>query len=1204
MEICEEEIKLSEQLRSCCDSSGKETDLARSTEIIHKLGLVYRRRSPDKTSLLQSVGLLNAAIARKPANVLQIKSDLSEICQHILHLSEATNPESDLVNKAKEVKLTINQMRDRVNDILKNPVASKISKKKPYILEKMKISIMQTTNQFIADQYTNIMAGVCRYCEEVMGKSPCEYSLAGMGSLARKEITPYSDFEHILLLEDDENYQSALEYFRWLSVIFHVIVLNLQETIIPSLNISCLNNAEMKGGDWYFDAYTPRGICFDGMMPHACKFPLGRWHTKNKPWATELIRPVIEMLKYLSSEENIKNGYHLSDILTKTCFIYGSKKIFEQFSKGVQQINNNKSQDEVIEVITREVKQDLNQFSTKFRLSALKLNPSINIKQTVYRSSTLFISALGKIFNCGANSCADIIEELAIKEKISNNTKHKLLYAVSIACEMRLRVYMASRSQRDHALSYQEQRNKPIKAFADIVGLASTINYFQIAYCLQCEVAKHLKFATFHFYSSPQLINVIICLLFEETQLDLSTDSNDFIVSWEIDSFDFDTCIGQLEKGIAFASKGLPAKSANSTYAHYIDSVAKKLCETNLQDDAVELFKHLLKIYDKEPGTTTSLQNAAKASENIGDCLSQLQQFDEALKYYNKSLQINQNLSLDENRDWNVAKTLNNIGICYTTLGLHQHALNYYRDSLKIYQNVLLDYGEDTKIASLLYNMGNCLYELHQHDDALEYYNKSLLIRQNTSFDKDEDRRIASLFYAIANCLHDLQRYEEALSFHHKSLSIYQNAAIDEDMDCDVAWTLNNIGRCLFDLCRYAEALSYHSEALRIYEHVSLNEEKDRDIACTSNDIAKCFVALHHSDEALSHCNRSLRIYQNVTLDETKDRNIACTLGNIGNCHFNLHQYHDALKNHNRSLLIWLNRSLDEKDNSDVAWTLNNIGDCWSKLHRYDDALNHYQRSLLIYQNIVLDKEKDRDVAWILKNIGESLYHLNKYNDALKYHKMSLQIYQTISVDEEENLDVAKSLENISECLSSLQQYTDAVGCYKQCLEIYRNASYDEEKDLGIACIQNRIGNCLSNLKQYNEALIHHKKSLLVILNSSINEENDRDVAYTLNCIGYCLSCLDKCDEALAHHKKAFQIYLKISLDKEKDRDLAWTLRYVGNCLYDLHEVQDALNSYNRSFQIFQNLSQDEKKDYDVAVTINNTASCLSDLQRNDDALK
>ena len=68
-----------------------------------------------------------------------------------------------------------------------------------------------------------------------------------------------------------------------------------------------------------------------------CKFPLGRQQqTKNKPFTTELIKPVSEMLEYLTSDTDLKNGYHLADILTKTCFVYGNQIIFEQFKNGTQ----------------------------------------------------------------------------------------------------------------------------------------------------------------------------------------------------------------------------------------------------------------------------------------------------------------------------------------------------------------------------------------------------------------------------------------------------------------------------------------------------------------------------------------------------------------------------------------------------------------------------------------------------------------------------------------------------------------------------------------------------------------------------------------------------------------------------------------------------------------------------------------------------
>ena len=113
------------------------------------------------------------------------------------------------------------------------------------------------------------MADISLFCQDVMGTPLCEYAIVGMGSFARCEITPYSDFEHIILLSEDKNYKSNLEYFKWFSVIFHCIVLNMQETIIPSLNICSLNDKESRLNDWFYDSLTPRGVSFDGMMP-AC----------------------------------------------------------------------------------------------------------------------------------------------------------------------------------------------------------------------------------------------------------------------------------------------------------------------------------------------------------------------------------------------------------------------------------------------------------------------------------------------------------------------------------------------------------------------------------------------------------------------------------------------------------------------------------------------------------------------------------------------------------------------------------------------------------------------------------------------------------------------------------------------------------------------------------------------------------------------
>ena len=101
MDDIKEEFRLAQTLKNLyCDASGTETDPANAAEIIHQVGVIYRNRSPDKIALLKSAGLFNAAIVRNPSNITSIKSDLAEICQHVLQIANAKNQNVDLVKKA------------------------------------------------------------------------------------------------------------------------------------------------------------------------------------------------------------------------------------------------------------------------------------------------------------------------------------------------------------------------------------------------------------------------------------------------------------------------------------------------------------------------------------------------------------------------------------------------------------------------------------------------------------------------------------------------------------------------------------------------------------------------------------------------------------------------------------------------------------------------------------------------------------------------------------------------------------------------------------------------------------------------------------------------------------------------------------------------------------------------------------------------
>ena len=441
-----------------------------------------------------------------------IKDDLRKLCFCILKKADAKQLNADLIGFAEKVKEKVKIWRNKVNQELSSlKIFETINKTKDEI-ENIKIKNIRNLQEKISSDYTKIMSEILLYCQTVMGKTPCMFALIGMGSLARKEITPYSDFEHIIVLEENcqqrPDYESALEYFRWLSVIFQIILINLQETIVPSVDINCFKTTKFgKNENWFYDEITTRGICFDGIMPHACKFPLGQkvLSDETKQYKTELIKSVDEMLKYLSSHQDLKNGYHLNDILTKVCYVGGDKTTFDNFQTKIYHLLDSQSQDEKNKKIKQMLTEDLDNFAT--RSNFLKhTSKSFNIKKDFYRSTTIFISALGQVENIHASSCFDIIEALAEKKLINDGLKSKLMYAIAIACELRLTRYMKQKRQDDEIKSLKSYQDA-VQALLENINATDLISYFQIAYALQCNISKHFGLKKVHFYSDPKLLN-------------------------------------------------------------------------------------------------------------------------------------------------------------------------------------------------------------------------------------------------------------------------------------------------------------------------------------------------------------------------------------------------------------------------------------------------------------------------------------------------------------------------------------------------------------------------------------------------------------------------------------------------------------------------------------------------------------------------
>ena len=1109
--FAKEEEALVTELKLNCKNDGKEIDPKISATIFHNLGSLYLKRSKfcstieNMISLIRCAVLLNAALVRTSSDANIIQQDIKQLNDNLLKSAEAENQNVDLCQKSEKVKLSVKKMRKHVDEEL-----CKIPKVKPHECEnKMyedetnKVNAVKSLQNKITADYTEIMANLATDCQQIMGKPPCKFAVVGMGSLARKEVTPFSDFEHVLVLDStfDGRNGNILNYFRWYSVIFQIILIHLGETIIPSV----FNKTNSNFDSWFFDDITKSGVSFDGTFPWACKFPLGRQQlTTDKEWKTELIKSVPDMLKYLNCDESLKNGYHLADILTRICYVYGDQNLYREFKSGVNDILS-KQNENLNNLVLSQIKDDLENFAIRSVLLKITNEGKYNVKKDVYRVTTLFITALGRLHNISAISCFDIIRQLAETNVISKNAEHKLIYAIAIACEIRLRWYMINKSQKDDINDIDATTK-----FLKIVGETSAIGYFQIAYALQCHISKRFNLKKGHFYSHPDLLNITI---YSSFQRDIKLE--DCINTFEVNPkeqrlLQFDHCLNMLQKKLKEASfkevEITTGTNKNKNLCRKFFMIGQDLLEMHKLADAKEYLEKALKIYQQISTDMATDKDVGITLREIGRCLMKMYKFVDAKRYLEKALNIQQQISYNVAINKDVALTLRDIGQCFIEMYKLIDSKMCLDKALKIYQQISTDVANDRDIAIALGAIGRCLMKMNKLINAKEYLEKALKIHQQIPIDKISiDKNVALALHDLGECLIDMYKLTDAKKYLDKALQIHQRISNDVASDKDVANTLNVIGRCLMEMNKHTNAKECLEKALKIFEQISSDVDTDIEVALTLRDIGRCLTKMNKLNDAKNYLEKALNIHQRLPRDVVTERILAITLHDIGICFIQMRKFNNAKKCLSQSLNIFELLSNDVNVDRDIAVTLRVLSLCVMKMNNIAEAKEYLEKALKIHQWRSNYFSDDIEVAFTLRDFGQYLIKINKLTNAKEYLNKALELQQQISHDTAANKNVADTLRVTARCLMKLREFADANEYLNKALKIVERISSDLDCDRDVATVLHEIGQCLIMMNQFTQAKEYFQKALKIKERISNNFTIDEDVPVTLQQIGRCL---------------------------------------------------------------------------------------------------
>jgi len=891
--------------------------------------------------------------------------------------------------------------------------------------------------QLIADSIEKL-GGVpeVRKRDGTIGK--LEYAFFGMGSMALCTMTPWSDYEGGILIEEGlstEDEARAKEFLRKVTVLVQMKLIHFGETILSSVAIEELNDFGIGEvvDDWFYDDTMPRGLSSDGQMPKACKNPLGRQGFK-KFRDFELIGRTDELLAFQRDDEWFRNDKQLVQALWNIELISGSRELIINYRTNLLQYRE-KIQQRAFEIL----KEDVASFDPQKQVFSEedKDGQLFNTKKEIYRFPDRIIVAL-KICLINIGTIAWHIKQSSIgKSSQILITNHTHLYKVlAIATELRLRTYANNNSQREN-LSILSRHESEIKELQDTKLLSEVFHL------------KDLRVLHRYYYTVLSLAAAMSDASIKQIEMFFSSiyffDNRSLIKGYVYKRFmQYYAAIHEFEKNSAL----------HEVIKH---TLAKLYLKVGRYEEAYKIFTGLL---DNRNSSEIEENQLAVVilSNNIGNTLQSLGKYDEAIRYYQKALEIRR---VYQGGYIEISGYLNNIGMTLQSLGKYNEALRYIKEALKV--NRRMHKGDHTDIASFLNNIGNIFQLLGRYEEAIKFCQDAL--EMNKRIYPGDNQPIARSLNSIGITLESLGKYNEALKY--KNAALEMNRRIYPMDHSDIVSSLNTTGNTLQSLGKYNEALQYRQEALEMSRRIYRGDHAD--IAVSLHNIGTTLESLGKYNEAIKYKKEALEIKKRIYPVDHSD--IAVSINAIGVTLELLGKYGEALKYKKEALEM--QRRIYSDDHTDIAVSLNNMGSVLQLLGKYDESIKFYQEALEMRRRIY--KGDHASIALSLCNMGAILGSLDKYDEALKYQQEALEMNRRIyPID---HPSIISFLNNIGVTFQYLGRYDKAIEHYREALEIIKRV-YKKGNHPTIKKVVNNIGRCTLFLANKNMLLGNYKVAL------------------------------------------------------------------------------------------------------------------------------
>ena len=605
-------------------------------------------------------------------------------------------------------------------------------------------------------------SSVIKQAVDICGEAPCDFAAVCMGSMARGEMTPYSDLEFIFLVENKKD--GVEEYFERLALTVYFLIGNLGETHLKYMNIeefserkgSPISLDETRAERWFDDTST-NGFKIDGLSPNAGNIPTGNGseeqHNHLIVTVEELVSRYTEVYLQVSDYKKASKG-DLSAMLSSTTLIYGAEDLFNTFRGSITKVQPSQKR----QFVSREMLLiDAEKFSFEPQKNMME---KVNLKEKVYRFPTILTFDL-KILHClKSSTCWEVLTEAEDQGQISHVLASDLAFLVSVGLYVRFSAYSA----------YASQNDVPSVALSSTRAgsTGQTTETWKIPRALLLMMIVHGKGVQqlFKGHDDRQTI--------PESNHQAMNDEA-FALTWFYCQ-DYDKFLN--------TSRAMEAMKTPPENAKWAFMTVKAHLEKSKFSTAEMIIKKLME--DKY----MAVRDRAETYRWYGELLRRLGKYEDAVDFYHRALAIRLI------RGSSVAEE--DVAACYMDIGRMMDITAQYKEAIKWYEKSLttrLAAHGDTNhqdIATSYHNIGLVHQSQGDYQQALKNHEKSLAMRLAVYGDANHPD-IAYSYNSIGSVYYSQEDYQQALKSHEKSLATMQAVYGNVDHP-DIASSYHNIG--------------------------------------------------------------------------------------------------------------------------------------------------------------------------------------------------------------------------------------------------------------------------------------------------------------------------------------------------------------------------------------------------------------------------